>query len=450
MVVARNVTVAAGGVLDLKGCTLAMDSPPYVDQVFAHTDEGLVITVLQGGELRLEATPGHPAAIERADPRYGYTIKAFGNVSSVGLPDAHNRISGLEGAHQPQLALGGFQVRAGASFSYTDFTGNSGPGVFALGGVELRGDHLTFTNGSGFLVSRADEVVLSDVDVNGTYGGGSISATPRVTIERCTMRGFYSAFYLALSNATVSGCSFDSPGTAVQAENANLTLKDSSVRYGQRGIQDGYRSKFKSYTNRVALDHVTIEGTNANATSAVLAAGAVVDIQHSTLSAVQGPVVNATSVEFTLLDSSVKGPSLVKVSDPLLLRVERNTWDGAHPAVTVSRTTLVHVEDKNGQPLANATLTLRSGHAKTGATGQALLVWPWFEADEVRSLVDHKGTVPLSVTDPRTGKTVTKQMDATLTQVRVTLGDSKLAPGPGPAALALAALAAAVAVRRRR
>lgn len=418
-VVDRNILVQAGAVLDLQGCVLAMASPPYNDTYFAQKDEGLTLRVERGGLLRLQALPGHPAGIERQDPRYGYTIKDDGDLESIGLPDAPNRIAGLEGAHEGQLALGGFQMRGNATLRHTRFEENFGPSLFLLTGSRLDGDHVDFAGWGGLMVSRAAHVTLANWTAHALNNPVNLSLTEAVFSD-CRIDGGRVGVYVTQANLTMQRCAVASNGTAVAMTDANVTLSSVDVTYQQFGVQDQHKTKGTGSANHLRIVGGSVLGSGANATSAVQANQATVELLDSRLSSSSGPAVNGSLVRLTVSGSRLEGPSGIQLTDPYTAAVQGTT--GPSPLVTVWRNTVVQVRDPTGAALPDVELHLREAQGVTGADGRAVLRWRLLEAEEVKAL-DYSQTVKLTVKAPD-GAKAGKDIQAGSAYVEFTLSST--------------------------
>jgi hypothetical protein len=440
LVVDRNIVVSAGAVLDLQGCALAMDSPAYNDTYFASKDEGLTLHIERGGLLRLQALPGRPASIERADSRYGYTIKSAGDLESIGLPETPNRIAGLEGAHEGQLALGGFQMRGGnATIRYTRFEENFGPGLFMLSGSRLNGDHVDFVSWGGLMVTRAAQVTLSNWTAHALNSPVSISLTP-TAFSDCRISGERLGLFIAQSNLTIERCTVASNGTALSMTDANVSLASAEVTYRATGILDQHKSKGPAADNHLRIADTTILGSGANATSAIQANQGTVEVRNSRLSSAKSPVINVSLVRLTVSNSRLGGPSGIQATDPYSVDVQGTI--GPSPLVTVWRNTVVKVRDSAGSPLAGVELGLREARGMTDADGQAVLHWRFLDAEAVTSL-DFGQAVTLSVKAPD-GSTAEKDVQAGSAYVEFAL--TSMPWWKSPRALVAAGVGVAAAV----
>jgi hypothetical protein len=449
LVVARNITVAAGGVLDLQGCVLAMDSPPYEDQYFAKQDEGLLIRVERGGRLQLQATPGHAAGIERADSRYGYTVTAFGDVSSIGLPGLPNVISGVEGAHEGQLAYGGLRVAGNATLRHTRFQENWGPSMFIIGGGSLDAQDVDFAGWGGLVGSRATSIRMSNVTATARNTPIAFSFVRSAVLEDCTVNGGNVGMFLTRSNVTLRRCSVASNGTAFQSVDANLGLQDTAVAYKKLGVELKHKSGV-SHESRVSLRDSTVVGTGPNATSAITGTQSKVDVQGGRLASTKGPAINGTLLFLSVDGTALEGPAAIRAVDPFSARVQGVS--GPSPHIDLWRTTLVRVVDRAGDPIPDVNVTLPAATVNTSKDGKALIVWHLGSADELSS-VDLNGTVELKVVDPQTGQTITQRMPANLAVAQVTLSHGRpagLTWAVVAGGVVIVALAIAVVVRMRR
>jgi hypothetical protein len=443
LTVAQDIRVAAGAVLDLQGCILAVASPPYNDTYFASRDEGLTIRVDRGGLLRLHALPGRPAGIERADERYGYTIKAAGDVESIGLPETPNRIAGLEGAHESQLALGGFQVRGNATFRHTRFEENLGPGIFALGGARLDAERIDFVSFGGLMVSGAT-VRLKDWTA---YARNSPVSLSRATVDfsDCSIRAGRLGMFVTQSNVTLRDCTVDSNGTALLMSDSEMRVSNVDMTYGTAfdalfGIGVQRKGSGLAIDPRLVLEDSSVLTDVPNATTALLAHQATVELRDTRLSASKGLVVNATFGRLTVAGGRLDGPQGVLATDPYAVEVVGA--EGPSPLVTVVRNMVVRVRDGAGNGLPNVTLELGGGEGITRADGTGTVRWTFLEADEVPRL-EYEKTVVLTVHDPETGRELEQDVKADSAYVDVTLrrGGLEWWP-PSPALLGLAAVAA--------
>lgn len=442
LVVGRNITVAAGGVLDLQGCVLAMDSPPYVDQYFARSDEGLRLRIEKGGLLRMEAAAGRPSGIERADDRYGYTVQAFGDVVSVGLPGSPNVISGIEGAHEAQLAFGGLRATGNVTLRHTRFEENWGPSLLLIAGSRLDARDVDFAGYGGLVATRAASVRLANVTATALNTPISISLVRDMQVDGCDVRGGRIGLFVTRSNATLRGCTLSSNGTAVESVDADLTVEDSRVSFGRIGF-DLKRKDPTVHASALRLRGTDVVGSSPNATSTIGGTQSTVDVAGGRLASLAGPVVNVTLARLTVQGTALDGPQGIRAVDPFSLRVEGAT--GVSPHVDVWRTTLVRVVDRAGDPLANVSVSLPRVSGTTNQAGQALLVWHLASADAMDG-VDLNGTVELRIVDPNTGKTIEEPMSEKLTIAQVTLarGSGWLTWWTGLAIVVVASLAAAV------
>jgi hypothetical protein len=450
LVVGRNIIVLAGGVLDLDGCVLAMDSPPYNDTYFSQKAQGLGLRVEAGGLLRLHAEPGRPAGIERQNSSYGYTVTAFGDFESVGLPGTPNRITGLEGAHEGQLAFSGLQVHGNATVRHTQFEGNFGPSLFAVG-ARVQGDHIDFL-GWGGLVAIQATVALSNFTAHALNTPIAISLS-EVAFSDCRIDGGRTGMTVAMTNLTMRRCSVASNGTALAATDANVTLSSVDVSYGAFGLTQLHKSKnpqAAAYDNLLFLEGSSVLGSGPNATSAIQANQGAVEVRNGHLSSARNAVINASLVNLTVSGSRLEGPSAIRVTDPYSVDVQGTT--GPSPLVAVWRNTVVQVKDPAGAGVQGVELGLRGVQAVTDKNGRAVLHWHLLDAERVTSL-DYGEPMVLSIKAPD-GTSVEKTLQADSAYVEVVLGHDPWWKSPLAIAGGVGVLAVAVGLvawsRRRK
>lgn len=377
--VATDIIVEAGGVLELAGCVLQMAAPPYEDQQLALRDEGLRLTVERGGSLVLEGLPGRPAGIERADARYGYTIRAYGNVSSIGLPAQPNFVRGLEGNDQGTLALGGFAAWGTVHATHTDWSHNSGPALVVAAGGRVVGSNLTFS-GQGALSSLGGSVLVDGLRIQATFMGFVASRADEVRLSNCEIEGGTIAVEARGSNLTLSNCHLQAP-VGVQSLSSDLRMAGSRVaathigvaakpdaRFGQRStlhIEDGTFSGPAAATGVAAMQTaVTLQGVDAIAWE-----GRFLEVLEGTLH-VHG--------------ARAAHPRAFLLTNPGSLQAQG--VETPAPAFQIRRALVATVADAGGRAVMGAELRVGESVNWTSKDGQARLVWNWFEATHVTEL----------------------------------------------------------------
>lgn len=420
LVVDRNITIEAGGILRLRGCTLALRSHAYVDRPFPQSDEGLILRVRQGGSLILESFEGRPAVIEREDPRYGYNVRSAGSVISLGEPGTLNVIRGIEGAHQGNLVLGGFQTRTG-HFAYTRFENGTGPVVATREG-EMTMDHVEFGRGGGIASLGARRLTLSNLTMDSPYSSVFASSTPRVEVRECTLRGGFKPLYFAGSNVSVTRCSIvtgPKDGVALYAEDSTVHVADSTLDYSMVGAQFLFKDRRNALPNRFTAENVTVRAFGPEAKGAVEVQAGRLEIRDSVLLA-NGTAVHALESDVLLRGNRVEGNASTFINAKSL---EYEGQTSASPAFGVWRITRIHVTD-GGVPVGGATVRLGGTSGPTTSEGLADVLWRWYEADEADGF-EGPEKVTLQVTDPATNRTRSFSRDADAALMSVDLSASE-------------------------
>lgn len=406
-------------------------------------DEGLSLRVEAGGLLRLAPSNGVGAAIERADARYGYTVTVAGTFESVGTPEAWNEVRGLEGAFQPQLALGGMRIYGNSTVAYTRFIDNSGPSPFLQGVQAFQAHHIQFSNAS-LMASRVGSLHLHNWSADAPFGALSVTLVDDLRIEDCTLSGIVAAMTIALSHGVLRRCKLVAEGTALSLQHATVRVEDSSLEYGNVGVQTVHKPKYDDRPASLSLIETTVVGTGANATSALALVATALDVSGGELLSTRGPAINASTSNLTVRGSRIEGPLALDALDPASVIFEGNDVAAGAQPIQVRRTTLVVVVGDDGLPQSKVAIQFPGGQGVTNAAGRAIVTWLFAQGATVPDLNDST-PVPVRLSLPE-GEVYDDAMPGNLVYAQFTIRSAGLLGAPaagwltGLAALGLAGL----------
>lgn len=394
--IASNITVTAGGLLDLRGCVLALRAPAYEDRALSMTDEGLVVRIEAGGELRMTALPGRPAGLERADVRYGYTIKAVGNVTSVGRPDAPNFIRGLEGNDQGALALGGFASWGNVEARWTTWSGNTGPGLYLASGASLVAEHVAF-EGQGVLHVVSATATIRELDVRTPYTGLVASRGARVDVSGCAIEAETIGVAAKASEVRLDDCVITAKGTAVEALSSALEVVDSVLEANGTVLGARPEARFGE-TSQLVLRDVAVRHPGPG--PAIAVTGSNMSVTRLDAREARGVAVDARESAVTVEGAHVAQMHALRITNPGALRIVE--VEGPFPAARIDRTIGVTVVSAQRSAHPGAVVRLGNLSSQTDSSGQARLTWMWFDATEVGALPDRPAVVVAVEADGRT------------------------------------------------
>lgn len=447
LVVDRDITIKSNGTLELVGCTLRMDSPAYNDTAI-WKGQGLVIRVEKGGALLLRPSGGQGSGIVRRDSRYGYTIQILGLMNSSGASDAWNEISGLEGHMAEAFLAGGLEVGPSgtANLSYTRLTSNEGPAPFLAGG-SLHGHNVVAMAGSGMASVKGATFELHDARIDGRYEALRLSVSD-VRLEDVSLSAARTALHLVRSDATLENVSL-AGAQGVVLKSSKLTVRDGRFRYDTYGVLHKFDPDMASLHDAAIQVHNSTfrpRSTEGGSTGIVSS--------RAPLTVTDSAIKNNNRSGIDVFDAQVEvrgttfrsnGDPAIFLTNPQSYMISGNdlTTSTTADSVRVTRLTTVRVIDGlTGQPLPNATVTVRGFSGETDPTGRVRTAWIVPLTEDARPAID-QAEVEVGFGDRHHAEKIAWDAD----EVRIRLPADTVSPGNrGPLTLPLPSVLHLIAV----
>lgn len=446
MIVGENLTIVAGAKLELVGCVLRLNSPPYEDQPSPAKDEGLTVRLERGASLILKGLPGRPAGIARANESYGYTIKSDGYILSEGMAESPNFITGLEGAQIERFVTGGLQQGGVMELRHTRFEKNTGPSVFLLRGGSLEAENVIMT-GTGIIATRATALRVANSTFLTHSTGLSVSLTPAARLDNSTIHAGAGAVFGAVTNWTIMNSKLDSNRVAIELQNAALRVRSSSIGYNQFAVGTSYRPSYGArQANEIDLYDVDLD-PSPNATHALNLTATSATLERVNIPAHPSVPVYATTSRVRATDVEVHNSPAWHLIDPPEARIMGSSVGADGPTIEVYRSLAVVVRSSEGAPLGHLEVEAAGARGETDHQGRANLAWRWLSTNELTELPWNQ-TIPVKIRDPERNLEWDRSITANLYSVEFAVEVDQPASSPAPGVFIFIALLA-VAFRLR-